>query len=70
MTTEEEISKNQDERDEARQDLRSTLTEVNAKIERAGRDFVPIILSRAIPLPLPWWRALWAFTSAQPSSIA
>jgi hypothetical protein len=41
MTTEEEISKNQDELDEARQDLRDTLTEVNAKVERAGRDLRP-----------------------------
>ena len=41
MTTEEEISKNQDERDEARQDLRDTLTEVNAKVERAGGDLRP-----------------------------
>ena len=41
MTTEEQISKNQDERDEARQNLRDTLTEVNAKVERAGGDLRP-----------------------------
>jgi len=41
MTTEEQISKNQDERDEARQNLRDTLTEVNAKVERAGDDLRP-----------------------------
>src|SRR3984893_15830940 len=33
MTTEEEISKNRDERNEAHQDLRDTLTEVSAKAE-------------------------------------
>jgi hypothetical protein len=41
MTTEEQNSKNQDERDEARQNLRDTLTEVNAKVERAGDDLRP-----------------------------
>jgi hypothetical protein len=41
MTTEEQIAKNQDERDEARQNLRDTLTEVNAKVERAGDDLRP-----------------------------
>jgi hypothetical protein len=35
MTTEEEISKNQAELDEARQDLRDTLSQINAKLERA-----------------------------------
>ena len=33
MTTEEEISKNREELNEARQDLRDTLTEVSAKAE-------------------------------------
>ena len=38
VTTEEEISKQQDELNEARQDLRDTLTEVNAKAaSTAGR---------------------------------
>src|SRR5579863_4974610 len=41
MTTEEQNSQNQDERDEARQNLRDTLTEVNAKVERAGGDLRP-----------------------------
>ncbi|MFZ1121984.1 MAG: hypothetical protein WB580_22620 [Candidatus Binataceae bacterium] len=41
MTSQEEISRNQDERDDARQDLRDTLTEVNAKLERAGNEFRP-----------------------------
>ena len=35
MTTEEQISAIQIERKDARQDLRDTLTEVNAKVERA-----------------------------------
>jgi len=35
MTTEKQIAQNQDERDEARQDLRDTLTEVKVKAERA-----------------------------------
>lgn len=35
MTTEEEQAQIQDERDEARQGLRDTLAEVNAKVERA-----------------------------------
>jgi hypothetical protein len=49
MTTEEQISKNQDERDEARQNLRDTLTEVNAKVERAGDDLRPDRLVRSHP---------------------
>jgi hypothetical protein len=50
MTTEEEISKNQDERNEARHDLRNTLTEVNAKVERAGRDLRPDHLVESYPV--------------------
>jgi hypothetical protein len=46
MTTEEQISKNQDERDEARQDLRDTLTEV----ERAGGDLRPGHLVESHPV--------------------
>jgi hypothetical protein len=38
---EERISAIQDERDDAREDLRDTLTEVNAKVERAGEDLRP-----------------------------
>jgi hypothetical protein len=38
---EEQISKDQDERDEARQDLRKTLTVVNEKVERAAEEFRP-----------------------------
>ena len=41
MTTEEEISQIQDEQDGARQNLRDTLSEVNAKVERAGSDLRP-----------------------------
>jgi hypothetical protein len=50
MTTEEEISRNQDERNEARHDLRDTLTEVNAKLERLGRDFHPDHLVESYPI--------------------
>jgi len=50
MTTEEQISKNQDERDEARQNLRDTLTEVNAKVERAGGDLRPDHLIESHPV--------------------
>ena len=50
MTTEEQISKNQDERDEARQNLRDTLTEVNAKVERAGGDLRPEHLVESHPV--------------------
>jgi len=50
MTTEEEISRNQDELDEARQDLRDTLTEVNAKVERAEQDFRPDHLVESHPV--------------------
>lgn len=50
MTTEEQISKNQDERDEARQDLRDTLSEVNAKVERAGADLRPDHLVESYPV--------------------
>src|SRR5260370_40016001 len=41
MTSQEEISRNQDERDDARQGLRDTLSEVNAKLERAGNEVRP-----------------------------
>jgi hypothetical protein len=50
MTTEEQISKNRDERDEARQNLRDTLTEVNAKVERAGSDLRPDHLIESHPV--------------------
>ena len=50
MTTEEQISKIQDERDEARQDLRDTLNEVNAKVERAGGDLRPDHLIESHPV--------------------
>jgi hypothetical protein len=42
MTTEEEISKNRDDRNEARQDLRDTLTEVSAKAEQQEEELVLI----------------------------
>jgi hypothetical protein len=41
MTTEEQIFRNQDERNEAGQNLRDTLSEVNAKVERVGQDLRP-----------------------------
>ena len=50
MTTEEEISRNQEELDEARHDLHDTLTEVNAKVERAGRDLRPVRLVESYPV--------------------
>jgi hypothetical protein len=46
----EQISKNQNERDEARQELRDTLTEVNAKVERAGGDLRPDHLIESHPV--------------------
>jgi hypothetical protein len=49
MTTEEEITQIQDERDDARQNLRDTLTEVNAKVERASNDLRPDHLLEAHP---------------------
>jgi ElaB/YqjD/DUF883 family membrane-anchored ribosome-binding protein len=50
MTTEEQISKDQDERDDALQDLRETLTEVNAKVERAADEFRPVHLIQSHPV--------------------
>jgi hypothetical protein len=50
MTTEEQISKDQDERDDALQDLRETLTEVNAKVERAADEFRPEHLIQSHPV--------------------
>ena len=38
---------------EARQDLRDTLTEVNAKLESVESDLAPTILSKAIRLAFP-----------------
>jgi hypothetical protein len=50
MTSQEEISRNQDERDDARQGLGDMLSEVNAKLERAGNEFRPdhLIESHAV----------------------
>jgi len=70
MTTEEEISRNQDEQNEARRDLRNTLTEVNAKLERAGRDLRPDRLVKSYPVAASLVAGAWAFSSAQPSRIA
>jgi ElaB/YqjD/DUF883 family membrane-anchored ribosome-binding protein len=50
MTTEEQISKNQDDRDEARQNLRDTLNEVNAKVERVGDELRPDHVIQSHPL--------------------
>src|ERR1700719_334931 len=50
MTTAEQISRNQDERDEARQDLRDTLAEVNAKVERVEDDLRPAHLIEGHPI--------------------
>jgi hypothetical protein len=50
MTTEQEIAKNQEERNEARQDLRNTLTEVNAKLERAESGLRPTHLIESHPV--------------------
>ena len=41
MTMDEQISRIQDERDDARQDLRDALSEVSAKVERAEDDLRP-----------------------------
>jgi len=41
MTTDEQISAIQTERDDARQDLRDTLTEVTAKVERTEDEMRP-----------------------------
>jgi hypothetical protein len=54
MTTEEQISETQDERDEARQNLRDTLAEVNAKVERAGQDLRPDRLVESYPVAVCW----------------
>jgi hypothetical protein len=61
MTTEELISKNQDERDAARQDLRDTLTAVNAKVERVGEDFRPEQLIRTHPAAASFLAAGFGF---------
>jgi len=50
MTSQEEMSRNQDERDEARRGLRDTLTEVNAKLERAESDLRPDHLIESHPV--------------------
>ena len=49
MTTEEQISAIQTERNDARQDLRDTLTDVNEKVGASKARCVPITSSRAIP---------------------
>lgn len=50
MTTQEQISKSQNEREEARQGLRDTLSEVNAKVERASADLRPEHLIESHPV--------------------
>jgi len=50
MTTAEEQSQIRDERDDARQDLRATLSEVNAKVERARADLRPDHLIESHPV--------------------
>lgn len=50
MITEEEQAQIQDERDGARQDLRDTLAEVNAKVERARDDLRPNHLIETHPV--------------------
>jgi hypothetical protein len=50
MTTEEQISKSQTELNEARQNLRDTLHEVNAKVERASEDLRPDHLVHSHPV--------------------
>lgn len=50
MTSQEEMSMNQDERDDARQGLHDTLTEVNAKLERAESDLRPDHLIESHPV--------------------
>ena len=42
MTTQQQISAFQDERDDARQDLRDAMVEVNAKVERAEDGLRPV----------------------------
>jgi hypothetical protein len=50
MTTEDQIAKDRDKRDQARQNLRDTLTAVNAKVERARKDLRPDHLAENHPL--------------------
>ena len=50
MTTEEEISKNLDDRNEARRDLRDTLTEVSAKAEQQEEEPRPDRLIESHPI--------------------
>ena len=62
MTTEEQVIQNLDERDEARQNFSDTLSEVDAKIERAGSDLRPDHLVASHPIAV-LWRELSAFFS-------
>ena len=50
MTTAERNIRDQDERDDARQSLRDTLTEVNAKVERVSGDLRPDHLIESHPV--------------------
>jgi hypothetical protein len=50
MSSEEEIAKLQEEQEEARQDLRDTLNEVNAKIEQVESDLRPDHLIESHPV--------------------
>ena len=50
MTTEERISEQEDQLDEARRDLQATMTEVDEKLERTGVAFHPDQLVRTYPV--------------------
>lgn len=50
MSNEDEIAKLQEEQEEARQDLRDTLNEVNAKIEQVESDLRPDHLIESHPI--------------------
>jgi hypothetical protein len=69
MTTEEQISKDQNERDEARQNLRETLTEVNKKVEGAGEDFHPDHLIESHPVGASLVAGALGFWLAQSSTL-
>lgn len=72
MSTEEQISKIQDERDEARQDLRDTLTEFGAKAEHLEEELRPDHLIGSSPIGASCLAAALGFvvgSRAHPSAV-
>ena len=72
MTTEEEISQNREELNEARQDFRDTMTEVSAKAEQQEEELRLDRLIESSPIGASWLAGALGFvigSRAHPSAV-